>query len=146
VLADESFEYTGTARELLLGFLFAIAVLVPLYVALFAVSLNLGVIGQLSSVIAFVLLAVLGQFAIYRARRYRLTRTVHRGVRFHQSGSGWRYAACALFWWMMIALTLGLAYPFAQSRLERFKMRHTFFGDLPGRFVVQAGGCSFADS
>jgi uncharacterized membrane protein YjgN (DUF898 family) len=40
-----------------------------------------------------------------------------------------------LFWWAMIALTLGLAYPFAQSRLERFKMRYTFFGDLPGRFV-----------
>ena len=135
VLADESFEYTGTARELLLGFLFAIAVLVPIYVALFAASLNLGVLGQLSSVIAFVLLAVLGQYAIYRARRYRLTRTIYRGVRFHQSGSGWRYAACALFWWAMILLTLGLAYPFAQSRLERFKMRHTFFGDLPGRFV-----------
>src|SRR5215211_1232604 len=143
LLADESFEYTGTARELLLGFLFAIAVLVPLYVALFAVSLNLGVIGQLSSVIAFVLLAVLGQFAIYRARRYRLTRTIYRGVRFHQSGSGWRYAACALFWWVMIALTLGLAYPFAQSRLERFKMRHTFFGNLPGRFVGSGWGLFF---
>jgi uncharacterized membrane protein YjgN (DUF898 family) len=135
VLDDESFEYTGTARELLLGFLFAIAVLVPIYVALFAASLNLGLLGQLSSVIAFALLAVLGQYAIYRARRYRLTRTIYRGVRFHQSGSGWRYAACALFWWTMILLTLGLAYPFAQSRLERFKMRHTFFGDLPGRFV-----------
>src|SRR4051812_14506344 len=82
VLAEESFEYPGTARELLLGFLFAIAVLVPLYVALFAVSLNLGVIGQLSSVIAFILLAVLGQFAIYRARRYRLPRTIYRGIRF----------------------------------------------------------------
>jgi uncharacterized membrane protein YjgN (DUF898 family) len=134
LLADESFEYAGTARELLLGFLFAIAVLVPLYVALFAVSLNLGLVGQLSSVIAFVLLAVLGQYAIYRARRYRLTRTIYRGVRLHQSGSGWRYAACALFWWAMIALTVGLAYPFAQSRLERFKMRNTFFGNLPGRF------------
>lgn len=143
VLADESFEYTGTARELLLGFLFAIAVLVPLYMALFAVSLNLGVIGQLSSVIGFVLLAVLGQFAIYRARRYRLTRTIYRGVRFQQSGSGWRYAACALFWWAMIVLTLGLAYPFAQSRLERFKMRHTFFGDLQGRFVGSGWGLFF---
>jgi uncharacterized membrane protein YjgN (DUF898 family) len=133
-LAGESFEYTGTARELLLGFLFAIAVLVPIYAALFALSLDLGLVGKLSGMIAFVLLAVLGQFAIYRARRYRLTRTVYRGVRFHQSGSGWHYAICALFWWMMIALTLGLAYPFAQSRLERFKMSNTFFGNLPGRF------------
>ena len=31
-------------------------------------------------------------------------------------------------------LSLGLAYPFAQSQLEHFKMRHTFFGNLPGRF------------
>ena len=28
-----SFEYTGTARELLLGFLIAIAILIPLYAA-----------------------------------------------------------------------------------------------------------------
>ena len=80
------------------------------------------------------LLTVLGHYAVYRARRYRLTRTVFRGVRFHQTGSAWRYAVCALFWWTLILSTLGLAYPFAQSRLERFKMRHTFFGDLPGRF------------
>lgn len=144
-LAGETFEYTGTARELLLGFLFAIAVLVPLYVALFAVSLapGLGVLSQLSSAIAFVLLMVLGQFAIYRARRYRLTRTIYRGVRFNQTGSAWRYALCAMFWSAMVVLTLGLAYPFMQSRLERFKMRHTFFGNLPGRFVGSGFGLLF---
>lgn len=135
-LNGETFEYAGTARELLLGFLFAIAVLVPLYVALFAISLwpALGVFAQLSSAVAFVLLAILGQFALYRARRYRLTRTVFRGVRFHQAGSAWRYAICASFWSILVLLTLGLAYPFMQSRLERFKMRHTFFGNLRGSF------------
>ena len=131
-LAGESFEYTGTARELLLGFLIAIAILVPLYAALFLLALGLG---ELSSLIGLLTLALLGQYAVYRARRYRLTRTVYRGVRFHQSGSAWRYAVCALLWWSLIALTVGLAYPFAQSRLERFKMRNTFFGNLQGRFV-----------
>jgi uncharacterized membrane protein YjgN (DUF898 family) len=130
-LAGESFEYTGTARELLLGFLIAIAILLPLYVGFFLLALG---IGDWSSLIALVLLTLLGQYAVYRARRYRLTRTVYRGVRFHQSGSAWRYALCALLWWTLIALTIGLAYPFAQSRLERFKMRNTFFGNLPGRF------------
>ena len=43
---------------------------------------------------AFALLCVLGQFAVYRARRYRLTRTVYRGVRFHQTGSA--LALCGL--------------------------------------------------
>jgi uncharacterized membrane protein YjgN (DUF898 family) len=133
-LLGQSFEYTGTARELLLGFLIAIAILVPLYTVLFIVALTVGPIGELSGLLSFLLLAALGHYAIFRARRYRLTRTVYRGVRFHQAGSAWRYAICALFWWSLIFLTLGLAYPFALSRLERFKMRYTFFGDLPGRF------------
>ncbi len=83
-LAGESFEYTGTARELLLGFLIAIAILLPLYAGFFLVALGLG---ELSSLLALLVLTVLGHYAVYRARRYRLTRTVYRGVRFHQSGS-----------------------------------------------------------
>jgi uncharacterized membrane protein YjgN (DUF898 family) len=133
-LAGESFEYTGTARELLLGFLIAVAILVPLYAGFFFLALSAGPIGEMASSIAFIALTVLGHYAVYRARRYRLSRTIYRGVRFHQTGSAWRYAICALFWWTLILLTLGLAYPFAQSRLERFKMGHTFFGNLPGRF------------
>ena len=39
-VAGESFEYTGTARELLLGFLIAVAILVPLYAAFFMVALG----------------------------------------------------------------------------------------------------------
>ena len=134
-LAGDSFEYSGTARELLLGFLIAIAVLVPLYIAFFLLALAVGSAGEaLSGPIAFLVLTLLGHYAVYRARRYRLTRTIYRGVRFHQTGSAWRYAVCALIWWTLIVLTLGLAYPFAQARLERFKMRNTHFGNLPGRF------------
>ncbi|HEY1363393.1 MAG TPA: DUF898 family protein [Xanthobacteraceae bacterium] len=134
-LAGDSFEYAGTARELLLGFVIAVAILVPLYTGFFLATLSLGALTALSNVAALLGLTLLGQYAVYRARRYRLTRTVYRGVRFHQTGSAWRYAVCALLWWMLTALTLGLAYPFAQARLERFKMANTFFGNLPGRFA-----------
>jgi uncharacterized membrane protein YjgN (DUF898 family) len=137
-VADTSFEYYGTARELLLGFLVAVTVLVPLNVVLFIIVLNFDVIGIVSSPLLFLAFTVLGHFAVYRARRYRLTRTVFRGVRFHQTGSAWRYAVCALFWWTMIVLSVGLAWPWAQSRLERFKMRHTHFGDVAGRFEGSA--------
>ena len=133
-VANETLEYTGTPYELLIGFLIAIAVLVPIYVAFFIVALSMGPVGQLASVATFPVLAFLGHFAVYRARRYRLTRTIYRGVRCHQSGSALRYAVRALFWWVLILLTLGLAYPFAQSRLERFKMRNTYYGNLQGRF------------
>jgi uncharacterized membrane protein YjgN (DUF898 family) len=128
----ETLEYTGTAVELLIGFLLAIGILVPVYALLFVASLELGILSALSGVLAFVGLAGFGQYAVYRARRYRLTRTVFRGLRFHQVGSAVRYAVRAMLWWIPIGLTLGLASPWATANLERFKMRHTFFGSLGG--------------
>lgn len=134
-VAGDGLEYIGTARELLLGFLIAIALLVPINAVFFVAALAGGILAQIFGVLALAALALLGQFAIYRARRYRLTRTVYRGIRFHQTGSAWRYAVCAIFWWATIALTLGLAYPWAQASLERFKLRNTYYGDLQGHFV-----------
>ena len=86
----------------------------------------------------FAALAILGQYAIYRARRYRLTRTIYRGLRFHQRGSAWAFAFRAVAWWAVTALTFGLAYPFQVTSLERYKMRHTYYGDLAGRFEASA--------
>src|SRR5689334_15035125 len=78
-LAGESFEYTGTARELLLGFLIAVAILVPLYAFFFFLALGAGRVGDLAGLIAFIALTLLGHYAVYRARRYRLSRTIYRG-------------------------------------------------------------------
>jgi uncharacterized membrane protein YjgN (DUF898 family) len=60
---------------------------------------------------------------------------VFRGLRFHQTGSAVHYSICAVWWWGWTVLTLGFAYPFTRAALERFKMRHTWYGDLQGRFV-----------
>jgi uncharacterized membrane protein YjgN (DUF898 family) len=130
----ETLEYTGTPFELLLGFLVAVAILIPIYAGFFLAALDLGLLGKLSGVIGFALLGVLGQYAVYRARRYRLTRTIFRGLRFHQTGSAWGYSLRACLWWLASGFTLGLAYPFQLAFLERYKMRNTFYGDLAGRF------------
>src|SRR5262249_25694179 len=139
-MLGEPLEYTGTARELLIGFLIAVAILIPFYAFIFLLALTQGLIGQLAGVIGFILATILGQYAVFRARRYRLTRTVYRGVRFHQTGSAWHYAIIAVLWWTVIILTLGLAYPIALARLERFKMRNTWLGNLQGRFEGSAAG------
>jgi uncharacterized membrane protein YjgN (DUF898 family) len=133
-LDDDAFEYTGRARELLIGFLFALAILMPVYIAYFLVGLEAA---RLKAFASFPLLAffyVFGQFAIYRARRYRLTRTIWRGVRFWMTGSGWAYAARAALWALLMLLTLGLILPWREAALERYKMRHTYYGDLQGSF------------
>jgi len=131
----ESLEYSGTALELLQGFLFAIALILPIYIAFTITVLDLGAFGNFISTSAVLLLAFMSQYGIYLARRYRLTRTVFRGLRFHQTGSAIRYSICAVWWWGWTILTLGFAYPFTRAALERFKMRNTWYGDLQGRFV-----------
>lgn len=132
-------EYTGTAKELLIGFLIAMAILVPVYVAYTLIGLEAERLQAFASVPLVVFFYLFAQFAIYRARRYRLTRTIWRGVRFWMTGSGWNYAWRAGLWTLFVGLTLGLALPWRQAALERFKMRHSFYGDLPGSFEATGG-------
>jgi uncharacterized membrane protein YjgN (DUF898 family) len=127
-------EYTGRGKELLIGFLIALAILVPVYLAYFLIGLEAERTKAFASFPLIAFFYVFGQFAIYRARRYRLTRTVWRGVRFWMSGSGWLYALQASLWALLTIVTLGLVLPWREAALERYKMRHSYYGDLQGRF------------
>jgi uncharacterized membrane protein YjgN (DUF898 family) len=136
----DAVEYTGTAKELLIGFLFALAILAPIYLVYFLIGLEAERLKAFASVPLGLFFYLFAQFAIYRARRYRLTRTVWRGVRFWMTGSGWSYAWRAGLWGLLSVLTLGIAVPWAKASLERYKMRHTAYGNLQGRF--EANGWS----
>jgi uncharacterized membrane protein YjgN (DUF898 family) len=127
-------EYTGTARELLIGFLFALAILAPIYLLYFLIGIEVERAKAFASIPLVLFFYAFGQFAIFRARRYRATRTVWRGVRFWMSGSGWAYSWRACLWSLFTLVTLGLALPWRESALERYKMRHLHYGDLPARF------------
>ena len=127
-------EYTGRGKELLIGFLVALAILVPIYLGYFLIGLEAERLQAFASIPLVAFFYLFGQFAIFRARRYRLTRTVWRGVRFWMSGSGWIYALQASLWGLLVMVTFGLALPWRTAALERYKMRHSFYGDLQGSF------------
>jgi uncharacterized membrane protein YjgN (DUF898 family) len=132
-------EYTGTAKELFIGFLFAIAILAPIYLLYFLAGLEAEQVQAFASIPLGLFFYLFAQFAIYRARRYRLTRTIWRGVRFWMTGSGVSYAWRAALWGLLVLFTLGLALPWQKAALERYKMRHTAYGDLQGSFVATGG-------
>jgi uncharacterized membrane protein YjgN (DUF898 family) len=134
-LGGDAFEYTGTARELLVGFLTALAVLAPVYVLYFLAGIVAEEMEAFASVPLLLALYVFGHYAAFRARRYRLSRTALRGLRFWMSGSGFAYAGRAAIWDLATVLTLGLAYPWRAAVLERYRMRRTHYGDLAGDFV-----------
>lgn len=133
----EPLEYTGKGSELFVGFLVVMAVLVPvtiIYSGIQAMSVgNATMLGVLDVfyVIALSLLIAAGQ---YRARRYRLSRTVWRGIRAAQDGSTWTYVGRHAVWTVAFILTLGLSAPWAATNLARYRIEHTSWGDQRGRF------------
>ena len=133
-------EYVGTAKQLLVGFLFAVAILVPIYGGYFWLGLEAERVQAFASVPLGLFYYVFLQFAIYRSRRFRMTRTVWRGVRFSMTGSGLNYAWRVGLWSLLVFISLGFALPWRQAALERFKMRYTSYGNLQGGFEGTGSG------
>ena len=134
-------EYTGTGRELLLGFIAAIVVLGLLSGSLIGIEMAAGIEHPLywtAQGVYFVVLVGLVFVAEYRARRYRLSRTEWRGIRFAQDGSSLRYALLAVGWAAVSVLSLGTAYAVYRTRLQRYRTRHTCFGDRRFEFEGRA--------
>lgn len=128
-LGDDALEYTGTATEILFGFLVAIAIFVPFYMFFFYIGTQTPTVALIGLVAALLALFLLSGFALFRSRRYRLTRTLWRGIRFHQTGSAWAYAFMRLGWYLLTALTLGLTFPFMAASLFRYRYNNTWYGD-----------------
>ena len=129
VIDGEPIEYTGTAGQLLLGFFFALAFFLPIYIAFFVLSMqdvDYVLIGY--AVIAAVVWFLMG-YAIYRARDFRLSRTLWRGIRFDLRGNAFAYALRRFLWSIANVLTLGLIYPWMGSSLWRYRWNNTWYGD-----------------
>src|SRR5258706_3719580 len=139
VVGGQGFEYTGTGKELLFGFLKALVVLVPPLILLGIIELLLddpwSSLVRCVQYVALVLLFVAGSYA---ARRYRMSRTRWGGIRFHQSGSPWRYTAIYLKGGVLLGLTLGLYAPYLRMRLAAYETDNLHFGSQP--FAFSGGG------
>lgn len=134
-LDRDRFEYHGTAKELFIGFLIAVAVLFGL--SLVDTGIREGIAfggggvpyllegyGLIYSLILFSLF----QFAVYRIWRYRATRTAFRTIRFNMDRAALGYVGESLKWTFVTLLSLGFAYPYAQAALARYKLNRATFG------------------
>ena len=101
-IGGEGFEYTGEPYELMLGSMLAVTVLSLLIgtanMAATYLQISLAAGFQAALFVSVPLLLPIGQWAIYRARRYRLLRSKWRGVRAGMDGSGWRYLGVWALW------------------------------------------------
>jgi uncharacterized membrane protein YjgN (DUF898 family) len=135
--AGDRFAYHGTGKELLLGFLKAV-VLIGLPFLLLRLALDLVARGPVAqAAVGFLsyvaVLAFLG-FAIVGARRYRLSRTSWRNVRFSFRGQLLPFLKLFVGGSLLTTITAGLYYPFFDTQRFGFLTSHSYFGNRPFSF------------
>lgn len=128
----DRFAYHGTGKELLIGTLKAVLVFglpltllnvvrdyldVPLTVKIAA--------GILSFLVAFSFVPV----AMVGARRYRLSRTSWRGIRFSFRGTTWELMKIFIKATILSLVTFNLYYPYFLVHRQAFIISHSYFGD-----------------
>jgi len=135
---DEPLEFTGTGMEMFLGFLIAMIIL-SVYVGVVYMGVHFIALAYLSNItgfevivqiVLFIALLPLLYYASYRARRYLMARTRWRGIRLGVDPAAWAYAWRAVGWLAASVISLGLIYPYARFKLQKFLTDRTYFGDL----------------
>jgi uncharacterized membrane protein YjgN (DUF898 family) len=140
-LEGEPLNYSGTGRELFLGFLVIFGVvLMPMLLGWVGLYMWLGEhAANLFNTALYPVVFFLIGIGTYRAQRYRLTRTSWRGIRGALVGSDKTYAWTHVWTACLIPLTLGWIIPWRATRLQKLITEDTRFGDRPLTFTAQAG-------
>jgi uncharacterized membrane protein YjgN (DUF898 family) len=139
-LERDRFAYHGTGRELLVGFVKGVVVfgvpVVTLSVLPQVYGAPAAVVNALSSLLWLVGL-LLVPVAMVGSRRYRLSRTSWRGIRFSFRGPVREFVGIFVAGTILTSITLGIYYPVFVTRRQAFMVSHAYFGsrkfDFDGR-------------
>ncbi|MGE0007686.1 MAG: YjgN family protein [Parvibaculaceae bacterium] len=139
----EPLEYTGRGIELFLGALIVFGLFVlPVFVLVLSLQLWLGPEHPaliLVNLGVLLLVLLFWGMALYRARRYQLSRTLWRGIRGALVGSSWSYSLLYFGAWLLRSLTLGWSTPAMNLNLQERMTGDMRIGSMPFRFRGRAG-------
>ena len=146
---DDSLEWTGTGKEMFVGFLIVLAILIPfflfiqfLFPAMVARGKEAAAIGVFT--LFYIALIYLGGFARFRALRYRLSRTWWHGIRGGSNDPGWNYGGEYLGRYAVTFMSLFIVFPWAATRLWNSRWNAMSFGPLQFRADLNARGAEGA--
>ncbi|MFQ5802531.1 MAG: YjgN family protein [Candidatus Methylomirabilales bacterium] len=135
--AGDRFAYHGTGKELLVGFLKATVVFgVPL-VGLIFLPEFLGAEELVKSVgkfLFYIMAMMVIPIAMVGARRYRYSRTSWRGIFFSFRGSVKEFIKIFISGSILTMVTVGLYYPFFETKKHGFMVSHSYFGNQKFEF------------
>ena len=130
-------EYSGTALEKITGFLFALLLLGIVLAAanIAGIAVALEMMAENPDALSFAPIALLlvlfplFNFARYRSRRYILSRTSWRGIRFGMDAGASGYGLRASIYGFLSLITAGLFLPVRTFLLEKYLTDRTWYGN-----------------
>jgi uncharacterized membrane protein YjgN (DUF898 family) len=142
-IEGEPLQYTGTGKELFLGFLIIFGVvMLPISLSSFGVLMVFGHNSPaytIYTLLLYVFIFLLIGIGTYRAQRYRLSRTMWRGIRGGLVGSDVSYAWTYFWSAFLVPMTMGWITPWRTTELQKIITRDMRFGDRPFTFTAKPG-------
>jgi len=130
---DDTLEWTGTGREMFLGFLTVMLVIaLPLLILQFGIQALIlrgyEAAGVLGFLVLYLVLSWVGGIGRFRALRYRLSRTLWHGIRGGSDDKGYGFAVSAMWKPFVGALALGTMIPWSMTSLWNERWNKMSFG------------------
>jgi len=140
--AGDRFAYHGTGRELFTGFLKAAVIFGTISAVFKAAPFLPGGIGVkiAAMLLAYALLLTFIPMAMIGTRRYRLSRSSWRGIRFSFRGKTNAFIKLFLRGTLLSLFTFGIYYPFFLTRQYAFMTDGAYFGNRKFAFDGEGKG------
>lgn len=144
-LINDPLEWTGTGKEMFIGFLIVMAVMMPFFLFFqfllpALAARGMGLAAGLVLILFYVALIYLGGFARFRALRYRLSRSWWRGIRGGSNDPGWSYGGEYLGRTFLTSMTWGIAWPWQACHLWNSRWNQMSFGQQSFETTLDADG------
>lgn len=133
------FEFHGTGKEMFIGFLKAIGVIILFY-ALMGGAVWVGI--KTSMAVAYLIIAVayigfllLIPAAIHGSNKYRLSRSSWRGIHFGYRGDLKEFTKLFLKEMFLTIVTIGIYASWFHVSMRKYVLGHTRFGNVEFKFI-----------
>ena len=129
------FVFHGTGKEMFIGFIKVMGIVIGLYVLLLlSVLSQVAAITILGILIFYIAILVLIPIAIHGSNKYRLSRTSWRGIHFGYRGNLKEFVKLYLVEILLTAITLGIYGSWMHVKVNKYIKSHTRFGNIEFSF------------
>jgi len=127
VLNNEHFHFSGTGKEMFLGF---IKVVFGYFLLLILFSIISFLSPILAALVLYLTFFLIIPFAIHGSFKYRMSRTSYRGIRFGYRGERKKFILNFLKWLFLTFITLGIYSFWMEMNIRKYTHENIRYGDV----------------